>query len=259
MSDIMARAKAFEVAQYSTDPFISHIVTGNPEIAISAVDVDTDTFTSVGHGLSDGDVIYPIPNWDAGNIFAIDKYPTGLEFATWQKYRVKKLTNDTFKIATTADLLTILDITANANMDLTKWHFEKFVSDPSINAFKDYSACRVVMRGKTLSNNSGSYILPFGMIARPEWINPVSASFTYPAIVCKADIYFKIEAVIDYHSFLTIRATGGYCYSKNKTENAMASVNSIFCTPKYMEGSISGISLTSFNLANGSTIEVYKT
>ena len=63
-----------------TKPIVTYTHSGNKEVVASSFDVDTDTFTSVGHGLVNGNIINPIINADQGNVYPALYYPAGLGF-----------------------------------------------------------------------------------------------------------------------------------------------------------------------------------
>lgn len=101
----------------------SYTHTGNKEVQTTAVDLATGTFTAVGHGLNNADMIFPILNLgylEAG-FGIIRPFPTGLVL---QRYFVVEKTDDTFKVAVSAGGAAVV-FTSNTFMDLTKWHFEK--------------------------------------------------------------------------------------------------------------------------------------
>jgi hypothetical protein len=98
----------------------SVVISGNTEITMSAVDTTTDTFTSVAHGLANGDVIYPILNNDNEVNFSYAMWAGGLVKDT--RYFVVNKTDDTFQVSITSGG-GALDLTSAGNV--AKWHFEK--------------------------------------------------------------------------------------------------------------------------------------
>ena len=103
-------------------PVVAVDFNSNPVIVISYVDVDTDTFTSVGHGLVDGNEIAFAKNDNTGVANNPLYYmPLGIELI---RYFVAYSTVDTFKVSTTLGGPAV-NITANATMDLSKIHVEK--------------------------------------------------------------------------------------------------------------------------------------
>lgn len=104
----------------------SYTHSGNKEVHCTAVDLATGTFTSVGHGLVNGDTIFPILNlgYLESTFGIIRPFPTGLLL---QRYFVVEATVNTFKVSVTSGGVAVT-FTSNANMDLTSWHFEKSVT-----------------------------------------------------------------------------------------------------------------------------------
>jgi hypothetical protein len=109
-------------------PIVSYIYTSNPEITVTSVDVDTNTFASVAHGLSNEDLVAPALNVTADTVFPRIAYPGGLLQMT---YYIVNATADTFQLSLTSGGVAI-NLTTNGTMDLTKWHFEKSIGISSI-------------------------------------------------------------------------------------------------------------------------------
>lgn len=101
----------------------SYTHSGNKEVTVTAVDLATGVFTAMGHGLVNGDVIFPILNlgYLESTFGIIRPVPTGLLL---QRYFVVEVTADTFKVSVASGGAAVT-FTANANIDLTAWHFEK--------------------------------------------------------------------------------------------------------------------------------------
>lgn len=134
----------------SSDNLIaSYTHSGNKEVQPTAVDLATGTFTAVGHGLVNGDVIFPILNlgYLEATFGIIRPFPTGLLL---QRYFVVEKTNDTFKVSATSGG-TAVTFTSNTYMDLTKWHFEKKVVAILIISNITERDTRIVFSGWVLS------------------------------------------------------------------------------------------------------------
>lgn len=127
----------------------SYTHSGNKEVQTTDVDLATGTFTAVGHGLVNGDVVYPILNlgYLEYNFGIIRPFPTGLLL---QRYFVVEKTDDTFKVSTTGGGAAVT-FTANANQDLTAWHFEKKKVGQVIISNITERNTRIVFTGWTLA------------------------------------------------------------------------------------------------------------
>ena len=102
---------------------VSYTHSGNKEVKTTDVDLATGVFTSVGHGLLDGDGVFPI--LENGYLLSaygiIRPFPTGLDYV---KYFIVNKTNDTFQIALTSGGAAVT-FTSNSEMNLSVWHFER--------------------------------------------------------------------------------------------------------------------------------------
>jgi hypothetical protein len=255
-SNVQQAVAGTDFPEDTITPVATYIHDSNPEITVSAVDVDTNTFTSVGHGLSDGDTIYPIINQDAGSVYPIAVYAGGL-VQTVYGYYVINATTDTFQLSETSGG-TAIDITENSTMDLTKWHFEKSTVNTSftINNLPARKKYKVIVKGKVLQASTGAYIMP-NSIDHHNWLNGSSPTYANGSLSFNGDIYNYYECIIDFDDILSISASGIKSSSKNAAENNNASRQVNVANLDY-----SGINITSLffeyhNPANGYKVEVY--
>jgi hypothetical protein len=255
--DKAALAKAIELEKYLNTPITTYTHTTNKEVVVSAVDVSTDTFTSVAHGLVNGDRVSPLLNYDAGNVYALNVYAGGLSILTAQYYVVNK-TNDTFQLSLTNGG-TAIDLTTNANMDLAKWHFETNTANITISSLPNLSKCKIKLFGRSLIVPGGAGIVCVNSLpVLQEYIVNLGNSFDYATLSLLADYLYKIEVDIDYTKFLTIKAKGMLAKSNNATTNTVTMLDKIFVSPKYRDSAISSVTFNTINMANRNTIEVYK-
>lgn len=117
-----------KIGAMSGELIVDYTHTSNKEVHISSIDYNTNTFTSVGHGLSNSvsafttlmlainrnELIYPYNVMPFANL-------TG--YLTHEGFWVINATPDTFQLSFTngGSAITLLD---KAETDLTKWHFE---------------------------------------------------------------------------------------------------------------------------------------
>lgn len=247
------------IRQYLDTPVASYTHTANKEVAVSAVDIDTGVFTSTAHGLANGNQIYPIINLDAGMIYPINVYPTGLTMAIYTGYYVVGKTDDTFQISATSGGAAIT-FTANVNMDLTKWHFENS-NGAAVNLtnIPSLKKCKLVIRGRSLATEQFKYFIPNTTTLSQEWIAEGTKSYDYPVTSSIAgDVHINAEVIFDYSGISTIKLTGFSIKSNNATTNIGTVINKTIASPKYRSGLITSIYVYNAWLANGTVLEVYR-
>jgi|GEM_PF-2547525 len=242
--------------QYLSAPIATYVHTANKEVAVSAVDVDTDTFTSVGHGLENGSRLSPIANYDAGKIYAYDKYPGGLVRQDPAYYVVNK-TADTFQLSLTNGGAAI-NLTENANMDLTKWHFEVPPSNIVITGLETGRKCLVKYKMRSLFGNVGYLFVNDESPASDCLFSGVTV-FAAGTNIELGDVDMYGTILIDYTDYL--RKT---CFSQRISSSTVSTVGvSIYsnrCIVNFAlrEQDITSIKLNLVNIANRSVLEVYR-
>ena len=142
---------AAQVAKVDSGGLIaSWTQTGNKVVVVSAVDVDTDTFTSVGHSLANNDLVVPFLNIGAGEVGLRQYLPGGLAII---RHYVVNATADTFQIALTSKG-TAIDLTLRGTENLTKWHFESATEPMSGFTGITQTAARLVVRGQFVNTST---------------------------------------------------------------------------------------------------------
>lgn len=245
-----------DITQYLNTPIATYTHSTNKEVVVSAVDTTADIFTSVAHGLNNGDKIYPISNYNAGAIYPIDKYPGGIGYITGGYFVVNK-TNDTFQLSLTSGGAAI-DLTTNANLDLTKWHFETVISDLTISGLPNLVNCKVLIKGKCLKNGCGVFILPNNIAAVQDWVSTIIGTYTYSSFTCGGDLATDIEAIISYKRWLTVKVKGMKSTSATSSSNSNSLIDKIIKNPNYRDSTITSILFVDSTFANGTVVEVYK-
>lgn len=232
--------------------------TGNAEVVVSAVDVDTNVFTSVGHGLSESDKIYPISNVDA-NVYPLAVYVGGI---TARRYYCKYIDADHFSIALT-DGGAAVDLTTNATMDLTKWHFEKNNTASGMKiTISGLSATkyRAVAKGRYLVVDS-MYLRALGTGFTTTSANGWWYGTTYAAMFHSVlgNVSGYQEALFDLGPVPREWVRGRMVYGNTTVANTTV-VNDIYAVSNvYINKTITSIEIevVSYPLANGATLEVY--
>jgi hypothetical protein len=245
-----------DVEKYTNTPIAAYTHTTNKEVAVSAVDVDTNTFTSVGHGLINGDIICPLINIDAGLIYPVNIYQTPVVWGV--SYYVINKTDNTFQLSLTSGGA-VIDLTTNANLDLTKWHFEKrSIGYITISNLSNLTKCKILLKGKSVIKTVSSYILP-NSTNTANFIQNGATSYSVPAITgITSDVGFNIECEIDYTKNLCIKANGIAVLSNTASANITNFIDKILFSPFYKNSEITSLIFDSFYPANGTIIEVYK-
>ena len=246
-------------------PIATITATGRTEVTASAVDTATDTITANGHGLQNGWYVSVTPNNGPDLIYLPNIIPGGLSAGT--AYRVVNATANTFQLSLTAGGAAI-DLTANANLDLTKFHFEGASTERTtldvvnLPAKKKY---RAVFRGKSLRID-GIAIAP--ILPTPwnleinHWMRNGGTTWTAAYANLNADSTVILSVIADFYS----RQYSAVCRFEGltvKTNTASANTTTLIdlCaySPYYQNLDITAIRVTcGGGLANGSVLEVYE-
>lgn len=258
MGDLIARGMAADNAKYLSAPLASVTYNLNPEIVVSAVDFDTNTFTSVAHGLANNARIAPIANYPIELIYPQSLYPTGLEYTDNGYYVINK-TDDTFQVSATIGGEAVA-LSTKATMDLAKWHFEK-LNGGSYNILNLGSAYkfRIIIKGRNLIKSAYMYVGPYGLdITGSKWFKPPNMVYTNAGLACYGDVMIDESILIDYSKYLTIKAEGIYVRTASDVAVVATVTDMQVISPLYRTTLFSGISFVSHYFANGTAIEVYK-
>lgn len=259
MADVIARA----MANAYSYPLASYIHTDNLEVVVSAVDVDTDTFTSVAHGLANDDRIGALNNIDAGQIYTLDKVPTGVTPGTL--YYVVNKTDDTFQISTSSGGSAV-NLTTNANMDLTKWHFEKSVTKSyTLPVIPNLSRVRTRIKGRTITHSASLVIFPNHPESIPitaeEWLGTGRTAYGYSSGASGkgGDVYYYADSILDCrNNMLSIIHEVTSIQSATASTVLVTDSKTHWYSPNYSFGEITNVGLYQIRIANGTLFEVYR-
>lgn len=116
----------------------------NKEVVVESIDYELGIFTSTNHGLQDGENVFFVPNGIYK--YSPEKYmPVGT--LTGTEYKVTNATENTFSIVG-------VTMTANQEIDFTKWHLEtndNYGSSIFIKNLTLLNDVKVISYGKTVS------------------------------------------------------------------------------------------------------------
>ena len=239
-------------------PITTYTHTANKEAHCTAVDISTNVFTSNAHTLVDGDMVWAIANEDAGMIIPLNIYPGGITHMAYPGYYVGVVDANSFKLYTDIARTTEVDITANANMDLSKMHFETIHNEVTITGLNAYKY-KVVINGKCLrKDDSGGAIGINNAWTAGVIGNNNAGNNTDATVGGGGDIFF--EGVFDLDSTKTAKikvhthtiTTNNTTIVTTSTKDTVYFKQSIYNTP------ITSIIFSYCYFANGTKIEVYK-
>ena len=115
----------------------------NKEVVVESIDYELGIFTSTNHGLQDGESVFFVPNGIYK--YSPEKYmPVGT--LTGTEYKVTNATDNTFSLVG-------VTMTANQEIDFTKWHLEtneNYGSSIFIKNLKLLNDVKVISYGKTI-------------------------------------------------------------------------------------------------------------
>jgi len=237
-------------------PVATYTHTANKSAVISAVDVDTNTFTSVGHPFVVDDKVYFVINVNANNVFLPNIIPTGFTVASVYYIIADGLTVDTFKLSATQGGVAV-DITTNASLDLANIHLEAYSVDLiTISNLLPRKKYKLHFRGRSLRAGS-QYLYTNIALLSAMWSN--NGNFNYP-IFSYDNVWEDFWAVIDCTGILTITIEGHGVKTNNTTSNTYTDIKRIFTHNLYSNQDITSILLntgSNVSLANGTFVEVY--
>lgn len=247
-----------------TTPIASVTFNENREIALSAVDVATNTFTSAGHGLVNGNMVCMTFNAgysDDANPLVF--FPGGMRQVA---YYVVDATTDTFRLSTENGGAAI-DITANASMDLNKVHFElkstgwlPIYDLPPAFSYKARVYFKVAAQG-----NSGLQLRPENFPNAGQYVNSLSPySIGWADFFAEGASYGFVEGVFSNASGYKVMLINGVA-CKLTSPSDMGSVNvelSNLSIKKEEPTAITAILFMSTAaehfILNGTIVEIYK-
>lgn len=225
----------------------------NTEIAPTAVDTGTGTFTKTAHGLNNGDRIFPVLNYNAGQIYAIGTYPTGL---TQVKFYVVNKTTDTFQVSLTSGGAAV---TFTGAGDLTKWHFEKAAATSISITGLSQTRMKAIVKGKFATGTE--YLMPDAWYTNDGWYSSdTNNTFGTRYLVNKfGSVQTHITATFNCSVQPATAEYKGFAYDPNNTTtNTLRTCDII---KWHADGTqittITELVLYADYIANRSTIEVY--
>ena len=250
------------IAQYLSTPVATYTHTSNTEIVVSAVDVNTETFTSAGHGLANGDIIFPTLNFDAGAVYPLQVYAGGM---TQVMHYIVNKTDNTFQLSLTSGGAAI-NLTDNVLMDLTKWHFESIVNEIVIADLPPAKTYKVIARNfkgpgagylNFYANTKVGADNVFAVTGQSSYSNPMGVTVI-------GTIATYLEFIISTVGKMFIKGTSLYLTVNAAQAAQVSTITSSFyaqCMTSYMEATDITSIIISFpykGIANGSVVEVYK-
>lgn len=230
---------------------------GNKEVVVSAVDTTTDTFTSVAHGLANGDNIHATLNKTAAySIFMVVVFGGHTTNSNKGLFVVNKA-DDTFQLSLTVGGAAI-DLTVNATIDLTKWHFERLAYNTGITIAGLSGSKQLTVKtfGKSLVK-SALYVCLNETDISIGWYNTNNAT-GYNNLVNSGDIESKNTVEIDTRDCETISCVGMNVQSSSSTVNVYVPANNVIFRPTDADKIVTQIKIARVTPANGYRIEVYK-
>ena len=239
-------------AKAAIAPKHTYTYDSNPEIVISAVDVDTETFTSEGHGLVSNDKIFAVTN--GGAVFPLAVFAGGL---THIQYYVIYVDEDHFQISDASGPGAALNITTNASIDLTKWHFEKnLVTSVDLTSMSISDRARIVIKGIIPIHGGFVSIRPNSLYGNCL----ASNTTTYGNAIFFGDgsVQFVVDALLTLNDVVSLMILSHFAKSNTTSAVANTEINRRFTWLNETTQTLASLRVTfSTGIANGLLVEVY--
>lgn len=169
----------------------SYTYNANKEVVVSALDISTGIFTSVSHGLVDGDAIFPCKNLSTVEL-PLQVFPGGLHGGQYDTFIVVNATTDTFQVKKASTDTIAMTFTSLGVFD--KWHFEKTnINSFSLTNLPKMNKAKIIMKGH--SNSSVWFdVAPLGWGATQTiWMNGNTLVKVHPfQSIGSVDTYLEI-------------------------------------------------------------------
>ena len=193
----------------------------NKEVVVGSVDIATSTFTSANHGLTNGMVIFPTLNWSAGATFPLAVFAGGLNM---KLYFVVNKTDNTFQLSLTSGGAAIT-LSANATMDLSKWHFEerKYANQNITISGLNISECRVILQGKTAISGTFYFPNPNSILTNYTYLNGYNNVFSFVS----GNIFLFYDCIVKVLPFISIDINGSNVISNTSSNNTINRVSEL--------------------------------
>jgi hypothetical protein len=237
-------------------PVATLTVTDNTEYVVTVADTTTDFFTCVEHGLVNTNVIFPVLNNTTSLIFSLAVFAGGLASGT--AYYVVNKTNDTFQLSLTSGGAPI-DITVNATVDLTKWHFEKInTANYVISSLPSRYKYRLRVTGKRLNKATTPAVYNTAWGYGADWLYTGGTNIFFPFYsVSNGDMGFADDITINGYNLAMMKVTTLASGCTSTTASTFATAEKNFISNKFSNTLMTSITYNAGTLANGSVLEVY--
>jgi len=244
-----------EIAGYLTTPIATYVHSANKSCAMSAVDLGTNRFTSVGHTLLTNEVVWPLINNNVPGVYPPAVFSTGIVSKNYPGYYVKKIDADTFELYSDVGLTTIVDITGAG--DLTKWHLETRVDEIALTGLPGGTRYALKIYGQCFRGDSPFYITPNAELDA-TFIVSGSTTFGYPNLSIGGNMKLVLNVLIDCKNYLNVFIKGRYSNANTTIAYASGVIDKATGKNAASITSITSILLRECHLANGTIVEVYK-
>ena len=246
----------------SYGPIAAVTYSGNREIAVTAVDDATDTLTSAGHGLANGDLVaFRLKQTDTGSVNPVTLFPGGL---TQAGYYVVGATTDTFQLSLTSGGAAV-GISASGTTDLARIVMEKAaVTSFTVAGLPAARRYRVLATLFCPTTTTSIQLRPTTFSWSPSWyVSSSPTAPTYPSAASAPVAMLSVEAIFDSRgSHAKARYYGLAAAHASTTDLGCVLVDrAMWRLPATAPADIVDVTIsctgTTFFVMNGTTIEVF--
>lgn len=228
-----------------------YVYNGRREIHVTDVDVVNNTFTAVGHLLTNANEVFITYNNDIVNPYPIALYPEGISVR--QRYHVVNATADTFQLSLYSGGA---PVSINTHGEIGKYHFETRAFSFAISNLGDLKKARIIITGRMLWNHSSGYFTP----TSGAHFQTGRVGYNVEILSIHADVNLFMDILIDWTGRLTKRMQIERITSSTSTANTQVSETIMSISgSNVFDNSFSAITFhNALWLANGSKIQIYK-